>query len=229
MIRVTAILVAVGLLQAGNSSLLLKPDDPEWSRPAPERFRVDLETNKGGIGIDVVREWAPIGADRFYNLVRHGYYDGARFFRVISGQWAQFGINGDPAVSKMWRTRTMPDEPRVTSNVRGTIAYAFKDPNGRTTQVFFNLRDNTATHDVEPFVPFGRVVEGMDVVDRLNGEYGERAGGGIRRGQQDPLFNGGNEYLRREFPRLDYIYRARIVAAHGTTGGIQENEHVHRP
>jgi cyclophilin family peptidyl-prolyl cis-trans isomerase len=216
MIRLAAGLVAVVLLQAGNTSLLLNPDDPEWSRQAPERFRVDLETNKGGIGIDVQREWAPHGADRFYNLVRHGYYDGARFFRVISGQWAQFGINGNPAVSRIWRTRSLPDEPRMMSNVRGTIAYAFKDPNGRTTQVFINLRDNSATHDAEPFVPFGLIVEGMDVADRLNGEYGEQSGGGIRRGRQDPLFEGGNEYLRREFPRLDYIYRARVVAAHGT-------------
>jgi peptidyl-prolyl cis-trans isomerase A (cyclophilin A) len=206
------VLVLIGL-QAPGSSLLLKPDDPEWNRPAPERFRVDFETNKGGIGIEVSREWAPHGADRFYNLVRHGYFDGARFFRVIAGQWAQFGINGDPAVAKAWRTRTIPDDPRVASNVRGTIAYAFKDPNGRTTQVFINLRDNSSTHDQEPFVPFGRIVEGMDVADRLNAEYGERAGGGIRRGQQDALFTGGNEYLRRMFPRLDYIYRARIVAS----------------
>jgi cyclophilin family peptidyl-prolyl cis-trans isomerase len=214
--RLAAGIVAVLLSQSGSHSLLLKPDDPEWSRQAPDRFRVDFETNKGGIEIEVYREWSPLGVDRFYNLARHGYYDGARFFRVIADQWAQFGINGDPAVSKIWRTRTIPDEPRMTSNVRGTIAYAFKDPNGRTTQVFINLRDNSPTHDLEPFVPFGRVVEGMDVVDRLNAEYGERSGGGIRRGQQDPLFQGGNEYLRREFPRLDYIYRARIVPGPGS-------------
>lgn len=210
MTRLTALIVALGLLQARSASLLLKPGDPEWNRPAPERFRVDFETNKGGIEIEIFREWSPLGVDRFYNLARHGYYDGARFFRVIAGQWAQFGINGDPAVSEIWRARTIPDEPRMTSNVRGTIAYAFKDPNGRTTQVFINLRDNSATHDQEPFVPFGRVMQGMDVVDRLNAEYGERAGGGLRRGQQEPLFQGGNDYLRREFPRLDYIYRARI-------------------
>jgi peptidyl-prolyl cis-trans isomerase A (cyclophilin A) len=213
MLRFAAGLIGLICLQSTSSSLLLKPDDPEWSRPAPDRFRVDLETNKGGIGIEVVREWAPHGADRFYNLVRHGYYDRARFFRVIAGQWAQFGINGDPAVAKLWRTRTIPDDPRVEANRRATVAYAFKDPNGRTSQVFINLRDNSSTHDREPFVPFGRIVEGMDVADRLNAEYGERSGGGIRRGRQDPLFEGGNEYLRREFPRLDYIYRARIVAS----------------
>ncbi len=116
-------------------------------------------------------------------------YDGTRFFRVIAGQWAQFGISGDPTIAKVCRTRTLPDEPRMTSNVSGTIAYAFKDPNGRTTQVFINLRDNSTTHDPEPFVPFGRVVEGMDVADR-HAEYGERAGGGIRAGGQDALFTG---------------------------------------
>jgi peptidyl-prolyl cis-trans isomerase A (cyclophilin A) len=210
--RLAAGFVAGILLQAPSARLLLRPDDAEWRQAAPDRFRVDLETNKGGIGIEVVREWSPNGADRFFNLVRHGYYDGARFFRVISGQWAQFGINGDPAVSKTWRTRSIPDDPRVESNRRGTVAYAFKDPNGRTTQIFINLRDNSQTHDPEPFVPIGRVMDGMDVADRLNGEYGEQAGGGIRGGRQDPLFLGGNEYLQRGFPRLDFIYKARIVA-----------------
>lgn len=212
MARLAAGFVAGILLQAPSAPLLLRPDDADWRQAAPGRFRVDLETNKGGIGIEVVREWSPNGADRFFNLVRHGYYDGARFFRVIAGQWAQFGINGDPAVSKTWRTRSIPDDPRVESNRRGTVAYAFREPNGRTTQIFINLRDNSQTHDPEPFVPIGRVVEGMDVADRLNSEYGEQAGGGIRGGRQDPLFLGGNEYLQRGFPRLDYIYKARIVA-----------------
>src|SRR5262249_53263567 len=162
-----------------------------------------LETSKGEILIEVHRDWAPIGVDRFYNLVRAGYYDQARFFRVIKGRWAQFGINGDPKVSKVWRSRTISDEPRRESNTRGAIAYAFAVPNGRTTQIFINLRDNSATHDAEPFVPFGRIVEGLDVADALNDEYGESSGGGIRAGKQDPLFEGGNEYLKRDFPRLD--------------------------
>ena len=151
------------------------------------------------------------GADRFYNLVRAGYYDDAAIFRIRAGVFAQFGIHGDPAVAQQWRTRTIPDDPRVLSNVRGAVAYAFKDPNGRTTQVFINLRDNRATHDVEPFVPFARVVEGMDVADALYADYGERSGGGIRAGKQDPVFKGGNMYLRRDFPHLDYIKRATIV------------------
>ena len=121
------------------------------------------------------------------------------------------GINGDPAVAKRWRDRTMPDDPRVLSNVRGTVAFAFKDPNGRSAQVFINLKDNSATHDAEPFVPFARVIEGMEVADAWYAEYGERAGGGIRAGRQDPVFEGGNAYLLREFPKLDYIKRAVVL------------------
>jgi cyclophilin family peptidyl-prolyl cis-trans isomerase len=192
-------------------SLLLTPDAPEMNRRAPERFNVRFETSKGVILIEVHRDWAPNGADRFYNLVRAGYYDQVRFHRVIEGRWAQFGVNGDPKVSSVWRARTIPDDPRRESNVRGTVAYAFAVANGRTTQIFINLRDNSATHDAEPFAPFGRVAEGMDVVDKLNAEYGESAGGGIRAGKQGPLFEGGADYLKRNFPRLDYIVRATVV------------------
>jgi cyclophilin family peptidyl-prolyl cis-trans isomerase len=159
----------------------------------------------------VHRDWAPRGADRFYNLIRAGYYNDSFFFRVIQGKWAQFGINGDPAISRAWRTQTIPDDPRLQSNVRGTIAFAFAVPNGRTTQVFINLRDNSATHDSEPFVPFGTVTRGMDVADALNAEYAESALGGIRAGRQEPLFEQGNAYLQRQFPRLDLIRNAIIV------------------
>jgi peptidyl-prolyl cis-trans isomerase A (cyclophilin A) len=189
--------------------LLLHPEAPEINRRAPERFRVRLETSRGLVVLEIHRDWAPYGADRFFNLVTHGYFDEARFFRVIAGRWAQFGIHGDPRVSALWRERTLPDDPRRESNRRGTIAFAFAVANGRTTQLFFNLRDNSETLDPQGFAPFGRVVEGMDVVDSLNAEYGESAGGGIRRGEQEPLFAGGNAYLARAFPRLDFIRRAR--------------------
>jgi cyclophilin family peptidyl-prolyl cis-trans isomerase len=179
--------------------------------PAPERFRVRLKTTKGDIVIAVQRDLAPIGVDRFHELVRIGYYDDVAFSRVIANKWAQFGINGDPKVSTAWRTRTIPDDPfRRESNVRGTVAFAFAVPNGRTTQVFINLADNSATHDREPFVVFGRIVEGMDVADALYTGYGEAAGSGIRSGKQGPLFERGNAYLRKEFPRLDYIVKATI-------------------
>ncbi|HYX24665.1 MAG TPA: peptidylprolyl isomerase [Thermoanaerobaculia bacterium] len=189
---------------------LLHPEAPEINRRAPGRFRVRLETSKGLVVLEVHRDWAPHGVDRFCNLVRHGYYDEARFFRVVAGRWAQFGVHGEPQVAALWRGRTIPDDPRRESNRRGTIAYAFAVPNGRTTQVFINLRDNSETLDAQGFAPFGRVVEGMDVAGALNAEYGETAGGGIRGGRQDPLFAGGNAWLAREFPRLDFIRRARI-------------------
>jgi peptidyl-prolyl cis-trans isomerase A (cyclophilin A) len=193
-----------------NRMLLLASDSPEMNRRAPELAHVRLETTKGIIRLEMRRAWSPHGVDRFYNLVRHGFYDHAAVFRVREGMWAQFGINGDPKIAQLWRTRTIPDDPRVESNVRGTLAFAFKEPNGRTTQVFINLRDNSATHDKEPFVPIAKVIEGMDVADKLYSGYGEQAGGGIRAGKQDPVFTGGNEFLKREFPRLDYILKATI-------------------
>jgi homoserine O-acetyltransferase len=191
--------------------MLLHADAPEMNRHAPEIFKVRLETSKGEMLIEAHRRWAPHGADRFYNLVRAGYYDEARFFRVIEGRWAQFGIRGDPKVANLWRKRYFPDDAADESNVRGTVAFAFSVPNGQSTQVFINLRDNSATHDREPFVPFGKVVAGMEVADALNAEYGESAGGGIRGGKQDPIFQGGNSYLELHFPHLDFIKRATII------------------
>jgi peptidyl-prolyl cis-trans isomerase A (cyclophilin A) len=177
---------------------------------APERFRVRLDTTRGVIVIDCTRAWAPYGADRFYTLVTSGYYDDSAFFRVVEGKWAQFGISGKPDIAQQWRALTIPDDPFRESNVLGTVAFAFAVKDGRTTQVFINLVDNRATHDKEPFVPFGRIVEGMDVVDSLYNGYGESALGGIRAGKQDPLFQNGNAYLRKNFPKLDYIKTARV-------------------
>ena len=181
--------------------------------PAPERFVVRLETTKGNIDIECFRSWAPNGADRFYELVTSGYYNDTAIFRIRPKTWVQFGINGDPKVSQAWRPRTISDDPfqPAHANVRGTIFFAWAVANGRTTQVVINLRDNREAHDKEPFVPFGHVIEGMDVADALFDEYGEAAGGGIRAGKQDPVFQGGNDYLRKNFPKLDYIKSATIV------------------
>ena len=178
---------------------------------APATFRVRLETTKGPIVVEVRRDWAPHGADRFRELVTTRYFDGNRFFRVVKGQWAQFGINGDPAVAKQWRTRTIPDDPRKHSNIRGMVTFAFAEPNARTTQIYIALKDLSDPQDAQGFVPFGRVVDGMDVADALNSEYGESAGGGIRAGRQQPLFDGGNAYLDREFPRLDRLLHAVVL------------------
>ena len=204
-------LACLAATQTPDRTLLLQPDAPEMNQRAPDVAGILLETSKGRIVLELRRAWSPHGADRFYNLVRHGYYDDARFFRVRPGAWVQFGIAADPRVATAWRTRTIPDDPRVVSNTRGTVAYAFKDPNGRTTQVFINLTDNAATHDGEPFVPFARVIEGMAAADALYAEYGENAGGGIRGGRQDPLFAEGNAFFLREFPMLDYIRRATTI------------------
>ncbi|MBI1765861.1 MAG: peptidylprolyl isomerase [Acidobacteria bacterium] len=200
---------ATPLLGQTRAKLL---DPAKLTQRAPARFNVRMETSKGLIVMEVQRAWSPHGADRFYNLVRAGYYNQVRFHRVIAGKWAQFGINGDPKIARAWRTQTIPDDlPAGVSNQRGTVAFAFAVANGRTTQVFFNLRDNSATHDKEPFVPFGKIIQGLEVADALNAEYGETSGGGIRAGKQTPLFEGGNDWLKQNFPRLDYILRATIV------------------
>jgi cyclophilin family peptidyl-prolyl cis-trans isomerase len=203
-------LALVAVLRAQDASLLLNPDNPVFKEEAPARFFARLETSKGVMLFDVERRLSPHGVDHFYNLARHGYYDGARFFRVVARRFAQFGINGDPAIAQAWRNRTIPDDPRVASNIRGAVSYAFAQPNGRTTQVFVNLQNNSSTFDQEPFVPFAHVVDGMDIADLLYAEYGETAGGGIRAGKQDPLVAGGNAFLLKEFPKLDFIVRMTI-------------------
>jgi alpha-glucosidase (family GH31 glycosyl hydrolase)/cyclophilin family peptidyl-prolyl cis-trans isomerase len=213
--RLIVLLCLFPLSCRSTSSLLLHPETPELNRRSPDVFEVCLETTRGRISIEVHRDWSPHGADRFYNLVCGGYYNDTRFFRVIKGRWAQFGINGDPEIAKTWRAQAIPDDPRIESNARGTVAYAFATPNGRTTQVFINLKDNSATHDAE-FVPFGKVVQGMEVADALNAQYGESAGGGIRGGKQDALYEKGNSYLKDNFPLLDGITRATIVDARQT-------------
>ena len=183
---------------------------PAASASVPDVFDVRLETTRGPIVIEVHREWAPLGAARFHELVRDHYYDDSRVFRVVAGRWAQFGIHGDPRVAARWRHRTIKDDPPRVSNTRGTVAFAFAVPDGRTTQVFISLADYPAL-DAQGFAPFGRVTSGMDVADALESAYGETAGGGIRAGHQDPVFTGGNAYLDREFPRLDRILRAVIT------------------
>ena len=197
----------------GASAPLVNPDSREMNVAAPAEFKVVLETTKGDVVIEIRRAWSPHGVDRFFNLVNAGYYDDVRITRVVAPKWAQFGINGDPKVARIWRDHPIPDDPRVLSNERGTIAFAFAVPNGRTTQVFINLRDNSESHDREPFVPFGRVISGMDVVDAWYADHGENAGSGIRSGKQGPIFEGGNAYLDREFPKLDSIKRARVIGA----------------
>ena len=187
--------------------MLLTPD--ALTATAPDVFQAHFETSKGDFVIEVHRDWSPNGADRFYNLVSNGFYDDVRFFRVIDGFMAQFGIHGDSAVAAAWREARIPDDAVVQSNTRGFISYAMGGPNTRTTQVFINFVDNSRL-DGMGFPPFGQVVEGMDVVDQIYSGYGEGAPGGSGPMQGLIQFRG-NAYLNDEFPRLDYVVRATIV------------------
>ena len=179
------------------------PTEPLPNEKAPDVFKVRLDTTKGPVLIQVEREWAPLGVDRFYTLVKSGFFNGDRFFRVVPKFVVQFGLNGDPKVSERWHTANLKDDPVKENNMRGTVVFASAGPNSRTTQLFINLNDNVLL-DGSGFAPIGRVVDGMKVVDSFNQEYGEQP-------KQDRIESEGNGYLEKEFPRLDYIKTATIV------------------
>lgn len=200
-------------LVADRRGVLLDPAHEEWSRKAPPVAHLRFETTAGDFELELVRAWGPIGADRFYNLARLGYYDDTRIHRVRAGYIAQFGIHGDSAVNAAWRGRYLADDPPRSANRRGTFAFAYEGPGRaatRNTQVYINLADN-ARNDVEPFTVLGTVVAGMDVVDRLYAGYGEESGGGVRQGKQGPLLDGGNKWIDAHYPRLDRILRVRVT------------------
>jgi peptidyl-prolyl cis-trans isomerase A (cyclophilin A) len=177
---------------------------------APDFFRTRFVTTKGDFVVEVRRDWAPNGADRFFNLAKMGFYDDTRLFRVISGFMAQFGIPGDARVASKWRDATIPDDPVVQSNLRGFMTFAQTGmPNSRTTQIFINYRDNTRL-DASTFTPFGRVVQGMDIVDSFYNGYGEGAPEG-HGPSQERAQSEGNVYLDQEFPKLDRILSTQIV------------------
>jgi cyclophilin family peptidyl-prolyl cis-trans isomerase len=199
-----AVLAAPAFAQSSNLS-----NPAALTEPAPASYKVRFDTSKGAFVIQVNRAWAPHGADRFYNLVKNGFYDNVRFFRVISGFMVQFGINGDPAVMAHWRGAQIPDDRVTQSNKRGMITFATAGPNTRTTQVFINFADNAGL-DGQGFAPFGRVVSGMNVVDSLNAEYGEGAPRG-RGPDQGRLQMEGNAYLAAHFKRMDFVKKATIV------------------
>ena len=175
---------------------------------APATYKVKFDTSKGAFVVEVHRDWAPNGADRFYNLVKNGFYNDARFFRVISGFMVQFGINGNPKISAVWRDANIKDDPVKASNKRGYITFATAGPDTRTTQVFINFGNNAGLDD-QGFAPFGQVISGMDVVNSLYSGYGEGApqGHGPNQGVVQSM---GNAYLDKAFPKLDYIKTATI-------------------
>jgi peptidyl-prolyl cis-trans isomerase A (cyclophilin A) len=177
---------------------------------APDVFRARFNTTHGAFVIEIHRDWAPNGADRFYNLVKLGFYDDTRFFRVIEGFMVQFGISGDPRVSSKWRTANIKDDPVAKSNKRGMVTFAqTSQPDSRSTQVFINFADN-GTLDASRFAPFGEVVQGMNVVDGLYHGYGESKPGG-NGPDQGRVQEGGNQYLDGDFPLLDHILSAQIL------------------
>ena len=176
----------------------------QLNETAPDKFKAKFETTKGDFIVDVTREWAPIGADRFYNLVKNGYYDHCRFFRVVEDFIVQFGINGDPKLNTVWRAARIPDDPSSQSNLRGSVTFATGGPNTRTTQLFINFGNN-AFLDSQGFTPFGQVdEEGMGVVQSITAQYGEKP-------DQGRMQREGNAYLEQAFPDLDYIKSATII------------------
>ena len=197
-------------IPAPPRSVLLQPTSAAMNEPAPAAFKVLFETTEGDFVVEVSTALAPLGARRFYNLVRNGYYDGVRFFRVVPGFVVQFGIHGEPAVAAAWRQAAIPDDPRQASNQRGSVTFATSGANTRTVQVFVNLSDNSRL-DGMGFAPFGRVSGGMDVVDRFYAEFGEGPPRG-RGPEQARIQTEGEVYLQRDFPQLDRVIRARILA-----------------
>jgi len=205
--------VAVALLLC--SSAVFGAEKPALRNPsslterAPAVFRVKFDTTKGAFVVEVHRTLAPLGADRFYNLVKHGFYDGCRFFRVIDGLVAQAGMSGDAAIQSAWSSAVIADDPRKESNKRGTLTFASAGPNSRSTQFFINLSENAKLFDRQGLAPFGSVVSGLEVVDSLYSGYGEGAPRGSGP-EQSRITAEGNTYLKKTFPKLDYIRKAAI-------------------
>jgi cyclophilin family peptidyl-prolyl cis-trans isomerase len=187
-------------------------DPAKLTEQAPATFKVQFDTTKGKFTVEVTRALAPNGADRFYNLVRSGYFTDIAFFRVVPGFMCQFGIHGDPKVSAKWREATIPDDPVKGSNTRGTVTFATAGPNTRTAQFFINFGNNTSL-DGQGFSPFGKVIEGMDVVDKIYGGYGDAPEFGGHGPDQGRIQREGNAYLKKDFPKLDYIKSATVIPA----------------
>jgi len=198
-------LLVTALALAALSATDIK-DPATLTEQAPATYRVRFQTSQGVFVIGATREWAPNAADRFYNLAKNGFYDGARFFRVLDDFMAQFGLNGNPEVQRPWQSAGLPDEPVMQSNLRGFVAFAKESmPNTRYTMVFINFKDN-AFLDKDGFAPFGQVVSGMEVVDKLYSGYGRQ-----NQPDQRRILREGNKYLLAEYPKLDFIRKATIT------------------
>ena len=213
LVRSMALALVTLLPLAARADTTAKPpllSPSQATATAPAVYKVKLTTTKGDFVVEVHRDWSPLGADRFYNLVRLGYFSDVAFFRVVKGFMVQFGIHGDPAVNRVWRSATFKDDPPAKhSNTRGTITFATAGPDLRTTQVFINYV-NDSRLDSMGFTPFGKVLSGMKVVDAIDGRYGEGAPEG-HGPAQERIQTQGNAYLQAGFPKLDYIKSAAIL------------------
>jgi peptidyl-prolyl cis-trans isomerase A (cyclophilin A) len=198
---IAVVLAAIGFLGVSCSKPAEEP--PAKTGPTPAVFRVRFETNKGPFVAEVHRDWAPLAADRFYDLVQQKYFDDNRFFRVVPGFVAQFGLSGFPKASQYWSMVPIQDEPRKEHNDRGSLSFAQSGANSRTSQVFINITDNSSNLDAQGFVPFGRVVQGMESVQDIYSGYGDKA-------DYSRIMKEGNAYLNDEFPNLDFIKTARV-------------------
>lgn len=203
--------MALSAACAGRSPVMA-PEPGEGGWTAPDSFDVRLETSRGPVVVRARRDWSPRGVDRFHYLVRHGYYDGARFFRVVAGFVAQFGLSGRPGLDSVWSERSIPDEPVRQSNVRGTVSYARAGPNTRSVQLYINLVDNVRldTANTFGFPPIAQVVSGMESVDSLYSGYSGTREQRLPGPSQDSIRVAGNPYLDRTFPELDLIRTARV-------------------
>jgi len=198
---------------AGSSARLMNP--AALVAKAPDVYRVKFTTTKGDFVVEVHRDWAPLGADRFYNLARNGFFTNASFFRIVPNFIVQFGIPASPAVAAVWQNAYIKDDPVKQSNKPNTLVFATAGPSTRTTQLFINLRDNGASLDRQGFAPFGAVVEGMDIVQQLYSGYGEGSDSGGHGPTQERLQKEGKAYLDKNFPLLDSIKTATVMPAAG--------------
>ena len=206
MVLCAAMLAAVSCSKPEPPKEVVKEPSKEPAKEVskvPETFKVKFETTKGNFVVEVHRDWAPRGADRFYELVKNGFYEGGGFFRVIKGFMVQFGLNSDPALNTKWHTMTIPDDPVTKTNTKGRITFATAGPATRTTQLFINYGNNSRL-DNDGFAPFGQVIEGMEVVESIFSGYGEDP-------DQGQIERKGNAYLKEHYPKLDYIKKVTVV------------------
>jgi len=205
-----AVLASLGWFAACSSNSALYEPSPEMlAATAPDSFVVEFETSEGAFYVTMHREWSPLGVDRAYHLMSNDFYAGARFYRVVPGFVAQWGFSGDPVLDSIWRERSLPDEPTVASNVRGTVSFARAGPETRSYTLFINLVDNQRLDNmnaggVAGYPPIGRIIDGLEVVDGFYSAYGEAPG-------QDSISAVGNDYLRRSYPQLDSIVATRVI------------------